>query len=258
MTKRPLCFLCFLMVLGLGIMNFAGIPLLGGNPLPVTVQDWIEAHPGSVICGEVEQYENTEFSQSVYLKKTYLIYQSRKISIENVRVFLKKEEDLKPGMKILVKGTLKRVEEPSNPGGFDSQHYYACRHIYYFMKKAVVRKKTESYSGYRQQLFKVKEKCRQILTESAGEDAPLFCAMVLGDKQDLDPEMRMRYQLAGIVHILAISGLHISILGTEGPSPVTSNIGGSLHQGMRWGMVSFSHWHLASLRRLSSIENHLG
>ena len=70
MTKRPLCFLCFLMVLGLGIMNFAGIPLLGGNPLPVTVQDWIEAHPSSVICGEVEQYENTEFSQSVYLKKT--------------------------------------------------------------------------------------------------------------------------------------------------------------------------------------------
>ena len=209
MTKRPLCFLCFLMVLGLGIMNFAGIPLLGGNPLPVTVQDWIEAHPGSVICGEVEQYENTEFSQSVYLKKTYLIYQSKKFSIENVRVFLKKEEDLKPGMK----GTLKRVEEPSNPGGFDSQHYYACRHIYYFMKNAVVRKKTESYSGYRQQLFKVKEKCRQILTESAGEDAPLFCAMVLGDKQDLDPEMRMRYQLAGIVHILAISGLHISILG---------------------------------------------
>ena len=213
MTKRPLCFLCFLMVLGLSIMNFTGIPLLGGNPLPVTVQDWIEAHPGSVICGEVEQYENTEFSQSVYLKKTYLIYQSKNFSIENVRVFLKKEEDLKPGMKILVKGTLKRVEEPANPGGFDSQHYYACRHIYYFMKNAVVRKKTESYSGYRQLLLHVKEKCRQILTAAAGEDAPLFCAMVLGDKQDLEPEMRMRYQLAGIVHILAISGLHISILG---------------------------------------------
>lgn len=105
------------------------------------------------------------------------------------------------------------MEEPANPGGFDSQHYYACRHIYYFMKNAVVRKKTESYSGYRQLLLHVKEKCRQILTAAAGEDAPLFCAMVLGDKQDLEPEMRMRYQLAGIVHILAISGLHISILG---------------------------------------------
>ena len=133
------------------------------------------------------------FADKSVMIKTYLIYQSKKFSIENVRVFLKKEEDLKPGMKILVKGTLKRVEEPSNPGGFDSQHYYACRHIYYFMKKAVVRKKTESYSGYRQQLFKVKEKCRQILTESAGEDAPLFCAMVLGDKQDLDPRGITKY-----------------------------------------------------------------
>lgn len=213
MAKRPMCLLCFLMVLSLGALELMGIPLIKGNPLPLNVQEQIEAHPGSMICGEVEQYENTEFSQSVYLKKTYLIYQSKKFSIENVRVFLKKEEDLKPGMKILVKGTLKRVEEPANPGGFDSQHYYACRHIYYFMKNAVVRKKTESYSGYRQLLLHVKEKCRQILTAAAGEDAPLFCAMVLGDKQDLEPEMRMRYQLAGIVHILAISGLHISILG---------------------------------------------
>lgn len=213
MAKRPMCLLCFLMVLSLGTLELMGISLIRGNPLPLNVQEQIEAHPGSMICGEVEQYENTEFSQSVYLKKTYLIYQSKKFSIENVRVFLKKEEDLKPGMKILVKGTLKRVEEPANPGGFDSQHYYACRHIYYFMKNAVVRKKTESYSGYRQLLLHVKEKCRQILTAAAGEDAPLFCAMVLGDKQDLEPEMRMRYQLAGIVHILAISGLHISILG---------------------------------------------
>ena len=41
----------------------------------------------------------------------------------------------------------------------------------------------------------------------------IFCAMTLGDKQELDPEIQMRYQLAGIIHILAISGLHISILG---------------------------------------------
>ena len=55
-------------------------------------------------------------------------------------------------MKILVKRNLKKSGGTLKSGGFDSQHYYACRHIYYFMKKAVVRKKTESYSGYRQRL----------------------------------------------------------------------------------------------------------
>ena len=207
MAKRPMCLLCFLMVLSLGTLELMGISLIRGNPLPLNVQEQIEAHPGSMICGEVEQYENTEFSQSVYLKKTYLIHQSKKFPIENVRIFLKKEEDLKPGMRILVKGTLKRVEGPANPGGFDSQHFYACRHIYYFMKNAVLQKKTAVYSGYRQLLLEIKESCRQILKEAAGKDAPVFCAITLGDKQELDPETQMRYQLAGIIHILAISGV---------------------------------------------------
>lgn len=208
-----MCLLCFLMMLALGIADLAGIPLIRGNPLPAGVQSWIGAHPASEICGEVERYENTEFSQSVYLKKTYLIYHSKKFPINNVRVFLKNEEELKPGMQILVKGTLKSVEGPTNPGGFDSRQYYACRHIYYFMKKAVLLKKTSAYSGYRQAMLSVKEKCRSVLESVAGEDASVFDAVVLGDKTSLDPEIRMRYQMAGIVHILAISGLHISILG---------------------------------------------
>ena len=213
MIRRPMCLLCFLMMLSLGIADLAGIPLIRGNPLPASVQSWIEVHPASEICGEVERYENTEFSQSVYLKKTYLIYRSKKFPINNVRVFLKKEEELKPGMQIFVKGILKEVEGPTNPGGFDSRQYYACRHIYYFMKKAVLLKKTSTYSGYHQAMLMVKEKCRQILENTAGKDAPVFEAIVLGEKTGLDPEIRMRYQLAGIVHILAISGLHISILG---------------------------------------------
>lgn len=213
MIRRPMCLLCFLMILGLGIAELAGIPLITGNPIPVSVQSWIRSHPGSEICGEVERYENTEFSQSVYLKKSYLIYHSKKIPVNNIKIFLKKEEELKAGMQILVKGTLKEVEGPTNPGGFDSRQYYACQHIYYFMKNAVLLDKTSSYSGWRQTMLLAKEKCRQILERAAGEDAPVFEAVVLGDKSGLDPEIRMRYQLAGIVHILAISGLHISILG---------------------------------------------
>ena len=80
MVKRPMCLLCFLMVLSLGILELMGIPLIRGNPLPVNVQKQIEAHPGSMICGEVEQYENTEFSQSVYLKKNISYPSVKKIS----------------------------------------------------------------------------------------------------------------------------------------------------------------------------------
>ena len=46
-----------------------------------------------------------------------------------------------------------------------------------------------------------------------GSDAPVFEAMLLGEKSDLDNELKLRYQMGGMIHILAISGLHISILG---------------------------------------------
>ena len=65
MIRRPMCLLCFLMMLSFGIADLAGIPLIRGNPLPASVQSWIEVHPASEICGEVERCAESENSKSV-------------------------------------------------------------------------------------------------------------------------------------------------------------------------------------------------
>lgn len=213
MTRRPLCLVCLILMLCMWIADLAGIPLVSGVPLPDTVQAYIEKHPNAVICGEVQQYQTTEFSFSVCLKQVFLIVRSEKIPIENVKVFLKKEEDLPPGTFAVFSGRLEAVAAPRNPGEFDSRQYHSCQHIYYFMKKAVLKKKSSGYSGYRQKLLELKEQVLEILRDASGKDAPIFEAMLLGEKTDLDQEVKMRYQMAGMIHILAISGLHISILG---------------------------------------------
>ena len=38
-------------------------------------------------------------------------------------------------------------------------------------------------------------------------------AMLLGDKTGLDPELKDIYQKSGMAHLLAVSGLHVSIFG---------------------------------------------
>ena len=45
------------------------------------------------------------------------------------------------------------------------------------------------------------------------KDDGVLSAMLLGDKTELDSEIKSLYQAAGIAHVLAISGLHISLLG---------------------------------------------
>ena len=215
MCKRPVCCACVFLMLCLCILDLAGVPIIRGNPLPTEVQEWIEAHPSAVIRGEVQRCQDTEYSLSVYLKQVFLTYQSEQIPIRNIRVFLKEnaKENLKTGMIIQIRGELERVSAPRNPGEFDSQQYYACQGIYYFLKNGVIQKKSRSYSRYGQLMTDLRGKITEILQEAAGEDAGIYQAMLLGEKSNLDEEVKMRYQMAGMIHILAISGLHISVLG---------------------------------------------
>lgn len=108
MGRRPMCVLCLLLIAFLCLGDRMGMPLIRGNPLPDNLRAWIEKHPDSSVCGEVERCVDTEISQSVYLRDVYLIYNSKKVSIGNVRVFLKAKEELPVGSVILVSENWKR------------------------------------------------------------------------------------------------------------------------------------------------------
>lgn len=212
MRRRPVCLVCLTLMLLMSLLDTAGFPLIRGNPLPESLQTWIGEHPKAVVCGEVQSCQDTEFSFSVYLKQVYLINQSEKFPIENIRMFMKTKEELPVGTTVCASGTLERVEGPRNPGEFDSQQYYACQNIYYFLKNASIKNKSSTFSGYGQRLYELKNRFCRILEKAAGEDAPVFQAMLLGEKGSLDSELKLRYQIGGVIHILAISGVQTLFL----------------------------------------------
>ena len=213
MTRRPICLLCLSFILFLCLAEGLGISTWGGNPLPEHLKIWIEKHPQATIYGEVERCEDTEVSQSVYLKRAYLIYKSKKISIKNIKAYLKEEAEITPGSCIMLYGTLEEPAEARNPGGFDSPHYYACQHIYYFLKDAGLKKICKESSFWQTQVFSFKQRLENVLLLTGRESGPVFQAMLLGNRTNMDEEQKTKYQMAGILHILAISGLHIGMLG---------------------------------------------
>lgn len=126
--------------------------------------------------------------------------------------FGEKEPEL--GSIVRVKGKLSIFEKASNPGQFDAHSYYQILKISYRLNQAKISHKTVSYHMISEKLYQLKGFLSQKLSEALPEEeAALMQTMLLGEKSSMDKELKELYQRNGIAHILAISGLHISMLG---------------------------------------------
>jgi competence protein ComEC len=201
-------------MLVLYLLDLAGFSWIRGNPLPEDLQMWIRNADSVTVSGEVADYTDDGSSCTIYLKNTYLTYFSDKISIKNILVYTNEIGNLSVGDHLKLSGSLKKTEGARNPGGFDAKTYYACRHIYYTMRRPELLEQSQCTFSFRGLIYCLRQNCSAVLDETAGDDAPFFKAMLLGDKSDLDEEIKLRFSQAGMLHILTISGLHIGMIGT--------------------------------------------
>ena len=71
-------------------------------------------------------------------------------------------------------------------------------------------------SAWRAQAFcrRTKEVWNACISEAFGAGAPFFCAVLGGDRSTMDDETLNAMRETGIIHILTISGFHITMMGT--------------------------------------------
>lgn len=124
------------------------------------------------------------------------------------------QESLKIGSKVSCFGELGEFEPSRNPGEFDARTYYRGLKIRYRMFGTGLRLCDETYSPYKDLVYRIKIHLSGILDQiSEPEDVGIFQAALLGEKENLDQDVRKLYQKNGIAHLLAISGLHIALIG---------------------------------------------
>ena len=115
---------------------------------------------------------------------------------------------------VLVSGTVAMFRSARNPGGFEQEMYYRIQNIGFSMKKVEILAESSTYSKYYEGLYRLRRRMESVFEKTMSEkDAAIMKAMILGNKTELDKESKQLYQRSGISHILAISGLHISLIG---------------------------------------------
>ncbi len=123
-------------------------------------------------------------------------------------------EDVRLGGNVQVTGTPGLFSAASNPGEFDFCSYYRTQGIGGRLTGVTWVAQGEEYSLFRESMYRLKEYWKQRLYRVFPQkEASVLAAMLLGDKEGLDEEIRGLYQRNGVVHILSISGLHITLIG---------------------------------------------
>lgn len=118
------------------------------------------------------------------------------------------------GSVVCVEGTPDAFSSARNPGEFDAARYYWTQGVTFCLKNARLLSASKSRTPFRAALFGVRQYAGALLADYVPErEAGVLSAMLLGDKASLDDGIRSLYGKSGIAHILAISGLHISLLG---------------------------------------------
>lgn len=229
--KRPLLAVC---------LAIACVIALGYWFYPPPLQDRVPAGAEEIIIyGRVDRKENRVSygkEQLILYLSDYLLYssdswpdlhllQAKSTNQEENQIMcyipcedLQWEEgsyrEPKMGAFVLVQGKPQEFHRATNPGAFDSRLYYATLGIDFSVKKGKVLWEGDSYNIYREVLWKLRchwqERLDKVLP---ADEAAVTKTMLLGERGTLDSELKSLYQDGGIAHILAISGLHISMIG---------------------------------------------
>lgn len=121
------------------------------------------------------------------------------------------------GSKIIFKRPLQEIQNAGNPGGFDYKRYclfHGITHQVFLKKKEYEILPGNKTSIPESAIFATRKKILRILQKNIpGEkERSLAEALLIGYKDDLEQSLVQSYTNTGVVHIIAISGLHLGIV----------------------------------------------
>ena len=124
---------------------------------------------------------------------------------------------LKTADAIEVFGWAARPTGPANPGDFDYREYLRQQQIHSVVRvqvpEAVTKLPEASESGWSKAVDELRSRAERFLAMYLSEEnAEIAAALLLGSRASLPEEVRLEFIESGMMHVLALSGLHVGIL----------------------------------------------
>ncbi|NLK28737.1 MAG: DNA internalization-related competence protein ComEC/Rec2 [Clostridiales bacterium] len=193
-----------------------GFYAMVGQMEPPQLDRLFETKTDCRLIGTITRIVKKKSGEVLYLKdNTVYLSQDKAGFCENLIVYPMSDQNFRIGNVITVYGQIQKFSEATNPGQFNEKMYYRIENIDFKVMADEIHIRDHRYSFFRDVLHQIKLRLisiYEILLEE--EEAGAIIAMLLGERYRLDEDTNKLYQQNGISHILSISGLHVSLIGT--------------------------------------------
>ena len=133
---------------------------------------------------------------------------------ERVLCIMDREPRIDPGARVRVRGKVTPFQRAMNEGEFDARMYYHIQRISWSLRDAEILAAGGQAARLDSLLYHIRKKISAGVDRCfSPENGPIVKAVLTGEKGMLEEETKELYQGAGIIHILSISGLHLSLIG---------------------------------------------
>lgn len=161
--------------------------------------------------GIIVQAEEKKSGWWIYIRDARIYTEISKV---NAGVVVICDHAPKIGSTVSLSGSLGMFSSATNPGVFDQREYYHNLGYDFIINCENITTLKNSRMYLSNALLNLRQSAKNILKKlCTDEDFGVYCAMLLGDKGELDDDIYSSFKSQGIAHILSVSGLHISAIG---------------------------------------------
>ncbi len=209
---RVLCRISFVIILIIAISSYAPWDFLGVYDKVEAVEEHLVEDSFANAEGLVYHKEIKKDKVLYYVKNASITTGSKKLS--NISFLFKIDSDEIPNnSKLNIKGRIKHFSVATNDGCFDMKDYYNSLGLYFELQDISFYDYQSNYFSSIDFGFLVRRQISKVYEEALpGEEAGFLSGVIVGEKSGLDGELKSLFQDVGIAHILAVSGLHVSII----------------------------------------------
>jgi len=170
------------------------------------------------LIGDIQSVQKVERGFR-YVVVSDSIYADRLVYPEKIRVLIYSHEK-KPcvvGERVTVKGVMRLFRGPRNPGEFNYRSFYRKQNIwatlYQDWDSWIIISNSESRFRFTIRLEELRQSINSLFSETIGGDASkLVSAITVGLREEVPREIKEEFANTGVIHILAVSGLHVGFV----------------------------------------------